>query len=327
MKALITGATGFVGSYIAKQLAAAGHDVRVLLRSTSDTRFLDGVTFEACQGDIGDPSSLNEAVRGADLVIHSAGLVRARTESEFYAVNALGTANLLAAISTHAPNLKRFVYLSSLAAHGPSNSREPRLLSADPAPITPYGRTKAQGEEMVRKWPLANRSAVLRLPVVYGPKDLALLPFFQLAKWRLAPLLWGGRNIISIIYAEDAANAAVSLATTTADVGGKSYTSDDGYHYSWRELYRFVQLAVGHRAFLIPMPLWSYYLAAAVSEGFGWLVGKTVPLSRDKVTEMQQSHWVSSNQAIETDLGWRPKVTFQEGALLTADWYRQQMML
>ena len=75
------------------------------------------------------------------------------------------------------------------------------------------------------------------------------------------------------------------------------------------------------------MPLWSYYLAAALSEAFGGIVGQAAPLSRDKVTEMRQSHWVSSNQAIKTDLGWRPKVTFEEGALLTTDWYRQQSLL
>ena len=327
MKVLVTGATGFVGSHIAAQLAAGGHDVRVLLRSTSNRRFLEGVEFEAFEGDIADPASLAPAVIGADVVIHAAGLVKAQSEREFHAVNALGTANLLGAIAEQAPKLFRFVYLSSLAAHGPSPGGTPRPIEATPAPLTAYGRTKAQGEELVRGWTLADRSIVLRLPAVYGPKDLALLPFFQLAKWRVAPLLWGGRNVLSIVYAEDAARAAVSLATAEAPVGGKAYTADDGGRYSWRDLFTHVEAALSRRALLLPMPLWSYQIAARASEAFGSLTRKAVPLSRDKVIEMRQPYWVCSNEAIEADLGWRPTVSFGEGAKLTAAWYRERRLL
>ena len=326
MKVLVTGATGFLGSHIAERLAAGGHEVRVLLRSTSSRRFLEGVPFEEVLGDLTDAASLGPAARGVDAVIHAAGLVKARSAREFQEVNAQGTSNLLAAVEREAPGLTRFVYVSSLAAHGPSPDGAPRPLDADPAPVSVYGRAKAEGEALVRRSPLADRAVMLRLPAVYGPKDFALLSFFKLVKLRFAPLLYGGRNTLSIIYAEDAARAAADLATSSAAVG-EAYTADDGGRYTWRDLVAHVEAAMGRKALVLPMPLWSYWLAGLASEGFGALVRQATPLSRDKVVEMRQRYWVSSNAAIEADLGWQPQVPFAEGARRAAVWYREQGLL
>lgn len=327
MKVLVTGATGFVGSHIAERLAAGGHEVRVLLRTTSSRRFLEGIPFEEAVGDLTDAASLGPAVRSVDAVIHAAGLVKARSVREFQEVNAQGTSNLLAAVEREAPGLKRFVYVSSLAAHGPSRDGVPRPLDAAPAPVSVYGRAKAEGEALVRRSALGDRAAMLRLPAVYGPKDFALLSFFKLVKLRFAPLLWGGRNTLSIIYAEDAARAAADLATSSAAVGGKAYTADDGWRYTWRDLVAHVEAAMGRKALVLPTPLWAYWLAGLASEVFGALTRKATPLSRDKVVEMRQRYWICSNEAIESDLGWQPQVSFGEGARRAAAWYREQGLL
>ena len=327
MKILVTGATGFVGSHIAERLAADGHDVRVLLRATSSRRFLEGVPFEAVEGDLTDAASLGPAARGVDAVIHAAGLVKARSTREFQAVNAQGTGNLLTAVEQEAPGLTRFVYVSSIAAHGTSPGGVPRPLDAAPAPVSVYGRAKAEGEALVRRSPLADRAVMLRLPAVYGPRDFELLTFFRLAKLRLAPLLHGGRNTLSIIYVEDAAQAAADLATSSAAVGGKAYTADDGGRYTWRELVAHVEAAIGRRALVLPVPLWSYWLAGLASEGFGALTRKATPLSRDRVVILRQQYWICSNEAIEADVGWKPQVAFEEGARRATAWYREQRLL
>ena len=326
VKVAVTGASGFVGSSIAAQLAECGHQVRLLLRATSSRRFLPEAPWEVVEGDITQPSSLYPFLEGADVVIHAAGLVKARRKEEFDAVNAVGVENLLAA-AAQSPGLSRFVYLSSLAAHGPSPGGSPRPLTAAAAPVSAYGSSKARGETAVENSPLAGRSVTLRLPVVYGPNDLALLPFFQLVQRRVAPLLWGGRNVLSIIYIRDAARAATALATTGAPVGGKTYTADDGNHYSWRQLLSHIEATLDRKALLLPMPLWAYQSAALISQAYGALAGKAVPLSPDKVTEMRQPYWISDNRAIEADLGWRPQVSFSQGAGITAAWYKEQRLL
>ena len=327
MRVFLTGATGFVGSHIAAKLIESGHEVRILIRAASNRRFLPNGRFEEFQGDVTDLASLRPALRGVAAVVHAAGLVKARSVREFHSVNVAGTANVLAAAAEESPDLLRFVYLSSLAAHGPSPDGSPRPLNAISTPVSAYGRSKSQGEGLVRDSPFSDRSAVLRLPVVYGPKDLALLTFFRLVKWRLAPLLQGGRNVISTIYVDDAARAASCLATTARQVDGKAYTADDGSRYDWRSLLGYIESAMERRALLLPAPLWLYQAAALAGESFSGLAGKAAPLSLDKVAEMRQHFWVCSNQAIEDDLGWRPAVTFPEGAKLTAAWYRAHRLI
>ncbi len=323
MRILVTGATGFLGSHVAEQLARQGHAVRVLVRRTSDRTFLQGFEAEEVLGEVTQPDTLPAVVDGVEAIVHAAGLTKARSAAEFEAVNAGGTANLLAALDPAQP-LRRFVLISSLAAHGPSEDGRPRPVDAPPAPVTAYGRSKLRAEELVRSWAGDGHAAtIIRPPVIYGPRDRQLLPFFQLARWRLAPLLGGGTNTVSWVYAEDAARAAALAATAADDAPSATYTIDDGAVYTWRDLQAAVEEAVGRKALRIPSPPWAYAAAAFVSELYGRLRRQAVSFTRDKVIEMRQPYWVCSHDEISRDLGWEPHVGIGEGTALTAAWYRQ----
>jgi nucleoside-diphosphate-sugar epimerase len=324
VKVLVTGASGFLGSHIAEQLANEGHIVRLLLRRTSSRRFLTDFQFEEAIGDVTDPSSLPAAVTGVDAVIHTAGLVKARSEDEFMGVNAAGTANLLTAVETANPALPSFVYVSSLAAHGPSLDGAPRPVDAPSRPVSAYGRSKLAGERAVRESAIAPRSVIFRPPVIYGPRDLALVPFFRLAQLRLAPLLMGGHNRISIVYVADITGAIVQATAAEAEVGGKTYSADDGSIHTWRDLLAAVEAAVGRRALRISAPRWAFTSAALASEAFGFAARRPVSLTRDKVNEMAQRHWVCDSVGLRRDLSWSPRVDIREGARLTAEWYRRE---
>jgi nucleoside-diphosphate-sugar epimerase len=322
MKVLVTGASGFLGSHIAEALVADGHQVRLLLRRTSNREWVRALDYEDATGDITDPASLPDAIAGVDAVIHAAGLIKARSYEEFAAVNATGTGNLLAAAEAHAPGLKRFIYVSSLAAHGPSPGGRPRPIDASPNPITAYGRSKLAGEDLVRLSTLAPRSVIFRAPAMYGPRDPALVPFFRLAKFRLAPLLMGGHNRISIAYGPDAAQAIATAAAAEANVDGKTYTMDDGEVHTWRDLLAAVEKAVGARVLPVSCPRWTFDAVARINEAFGMATNRPVTLTREKVREMAQRHWVCDSEALRRDLGWTPTTTIGAGARLTAAWYK-----
>ena len=323
MKVLVTGASGFLGSHIAEALAAEGHQVRLLFRARSNREWVRGIDYEDAAGDITDPDSLPDAVAGVDAVVHAAGLVKARNYEEFAAVNANGTGNLVNAVEEHAPQLKRFVYVSSLAAHGPSPGGRPRPIDASPNPITAYGRSKLAGEDLVRLSSLAPRSVIFRAPALYGPRDPALVPFFRLARFRLAPLLMGGHNRISIVYGPDAAGAIATATTAEADVDGRTYTMDDGEVHTWRDLLSAVEKAVGARLLPISCPRWTFEAVARANEAFGIVTNRPVTLTREKVREMAQRHWVCDSEALHRDLGWAPTTTIGAGARLTAAWYKE----
>jgi nucleoside-diphosphate-sugar epimerase len=323
LKVLVTGGSGFLGSHIAERLAGEGHSVRLLLRRTSSRAWLQGFPYEEAPGDVTDASTLPAAVAGVDAVVHAAAAVKARTEADFRAVNERGTAKLLAAIESAAPELQRFVYISSLAAHGPSPDGRPRPIDATPHPLTAYGRTKLAGERLTRESALAGRSVIFRMPVIYGPRDPALLPFFRLARLRVAPLLMGGRNKISIVYVEDAALAVVQALTAEADVGGQTYCPEDGEVYTWRDLLSAVEAAVGRKALRLSVPRLGFEAAALASEAFGAVTRRAVSLTREKVREMAQPAWVCSAEPLARDIGWTARVQVGEGARLTGEWYRE----
>src|ERR1035437_7835988 len=116
MKALVTGASGFIGSHLVERLSELGIEAHALMRKSSSSANLGGVRFRRGEGDLSDLASLRKAVKGMDLVFHLAGVTAAKTREGYFVHNAKGTRNLAQAVAEENPGLKRFVYVSSLAA-------------------------------------------------------------------------------------------------------------------------------------------------------------------------------------------------------------------
>lgn len=328
MRVLITGASGFLGSHVAEQLAREGHRVVALVRRSSNTSFLmklEGV--ELAHGAVEDAESVRRAMEGVDAVVHSAGLVKARDEAEFFKINADGTRNLLEAAKAVAPGLRRFVFVSSLAAVGPSQDGRPVPGSARPEPVTGYGRSKLAAERLVLAEKDALPVVVLRPPMIYGPRDNESFAFFQSVSRRFLPMLGDGKNTMSVIYASDAASACV--CAIDADVpSGRAYFIDDGEVYMWREMLTDIERALGSRAIVrTGVPFFLVRGAALASEGLGRMTGKPVMLTRDKLNELSAPHWVCDSSEARRELGWEPKVRWAEGTRRSVAWYRENRWL
>jgi nucleoside-diphosphate-sugar epimerase len=324
VKVLVTGGSGFLGSYICDQLAREGHIVRALVRKSSNRKFLETISsLEFAEGSVEQEGAVEDAVKGVDAIVHSAGLVKARNKDEFFATNVQGTTNLLDAAKKHAPKLKRFVLVSSLAAIGPSADGAPVTAENGPGPVTDYGRSKLAAERAVFDAKDALPVTVIRPPLIYGPRDNETFAFFQSIARGVLPVLGDGKNTLSVVYASDAASACVRAIEANVP-SGSAYFVDDGEVYVWRDALADVERALGKKALVrFGLPLGVLKAAAVFSEAFGKMQDKAVMLTRDKINELEQRHWVCSSHDTRKDLGWTPAVQWREGTERAAKWYRE----
>ena len=325
MRILLTGASGFLGSHIAELLDQQGADVRALVRPTSDKRLLEGLErVTLVFGAVGDKSSLLAATEGVDGIIHAAGLVKARAPADFHRTNAQGTANLLDAARQNAPDIERFVLVSSLAVMGPSEDGRPLPAGASPNPVTHYGRSKLAAEQAAGAAAHALPITIIRPPMIYGPRDREIFPFFKSVHLGVLPLTASPSSALSAIYAADC--AAACIKALEADVpSGSTYYVEDGRTETLSELIAHIENALGRRAWLrVPVPRFLMYGAALGSEVYGRVMGRAVMLTRDKLNELLAPHWVCDSGEAQAALGWKPRVSFEEGAQITGAWYRRE---
>jgi len=298
--------------------------VRALVRPRSDRSVLSRLgSAEFAPGAIEDPQSLTAAVAGVDAIVHVAGIVKARRPDDFFRVNTQGTKNLLDAALTRGKALKRFVYVSSLAAIGPSPDGKPVHEDAEPRPVTHYGRSKLEAERAVLAKAAGIPVTVIRPPMIYGPRDRETLAFYTSVKRGVLPMTGDGSNTLSIIYVEDCADAVVRAVDREAP-SGRAYFVEDGAVYVWRDALGEIERALGRRAFVrFGMPLGVVKVAAAATQAWGALTNTAQMLTLDKVNELTQQHWVCSGQGARRDLGWTAKVQWAQGVHEAVKWYRE----
>ena len=325
MRILLTGASGFLGSHIAEQLDRRGAEVRALVRSTSDTRLLEGLEHVTLvRGAMDDRDSLLAATEGVDGIVHAAGLVKARKPADFHRTNGQGTAHLLDAARSNAPDLKRFVLVSSLAVAGPSKDGRPLPAAASPNPVTHYGRSKLAAEHAAREAAEALPVTILRAPMIYGPRDREMLAFFKSVQWGVLPMTGSPESALSAVFVTDCAAACIRALEANVP-SGAVFDVDDGQTETLGELITHIENALDSRAWLrVPVPHFVMYGAALGSEVYGRVMRRAVMLTRDKLNELLASHWVCDSGEAQTALMWMPRVSFEEGARITGEWYRRE---
>ncbi len=319
MKVLLTGATGFLGRRLLPQLLDAGHEVRALVRPSSDIRQLKTLGVEVMTGSLFPAQELGRAVAGMDGIIHAAGGGKVRGIQAFYDNNTETTRALLgAALDAGRPH---FVLVSSVAACGPAPGPGGREAPAARAPVTHYGRSKAAAEDLVLAAAQHLQVSVLRPPAIYGPGDTRLLSLFKAAARGWVPLP-GPTESTSIVHGDDCARALVHVLERRGS-SGRCWFVDDGAVHSPEDLALHVGAAVGREPRVFRVPLSVLRVAAVINEGASWALQRPAVLTRDKVRELSQRWWACDSSSLQADLGWAPRIGFKEGARSTADWYRE----
>lgn len=320
MRVFLTGATGFVGSHVAKKLVDAGHEPVCLVRETSDTEFLHQLGVPTVVGSLGDIEALRETLAGVEAVVHIAGVIKVRRTEDFYRLNGTATGELAKLANQANPDLKRFVYMSSVSAQGPSTGDGARRVGKPASPVSHYGRSKLAGETAALNFCEHMPVTIFRPPPVYGPRDPEMLAPFKFAKYGLAPVYGDGAGLLSLIYVADLARA-ILMSLEVEHPSGTIFCIDDGAVHTWESLTRDFGRAMGKSPRHIHVPRAVFRVAGVLSEGFGKLTGQAMIFNRDKVTEMSQPSWVCGHRALSEVLGWQPEWPIERGARQTARWY------
>jgi nucleoside-diphosphate-sugar epimerase len=318
---LVTGASGFLGSYVVEKLVQSGARVRCLVRRSSRRDFLPATGTEYVLGDVTEPSSLPRALSDVDYVFHVAGLIKAPRPEDYFRVNYLGTINLLESCRAHRDRLRRVVVISSLAAAGPSEPGAPVVETSPCRPVTPYGKSKLQAERAALAYRDQLPLTIVRPPTIYGPRDRETLLLFRTVALGLRPAL-PVRSEVSLIHAADLADGIVLAATHLAAVGQTYFMSGDDV-MSIDALLELMAMAVGRRGLEVPVPAWALRGAARAAETLRQLGMASLVFDRWKAEEILIGCWACSNARARADLGFAPRVAVADGFADTVRWYRK----
>lgn len=319
MRVLLTGGSGFVGGHVARALAAEGHELRLLVRRTSDTSFVDDLTYERAVGDLRQAETLRSACDGMDAVVHAAAVLRAVQQRDFMHANREGTRQLAEAAAN--AGVERFLYVSSIAARGPTPGRHPESPETPLHPVSAYGRSKAAGEEALLEHRGQFSITIIRPPAVYGPADTGLQAFFWMARRGFCVRLDDGSNLIDVIYGPDLAEAVGAVLRASAhELAQYDPRSEEG-PFSWNDMLTSLGEVAGKDLFVPSVPGAAFHGFARCLEYWSALTNGVPLLDRTRVTEMRQRAWICDASSLTADTGWRAKTPLAVGLKQTMAWY------
>jgi dihydroflavonol-4-reductase len=318
---LVTGANGFVGSHLTEALLASGYRVRCMVRQTSDLTFLRDLDVDLVYSDVCDAGCLRDACQGVDAVCHCAALTRAMDQETFLRVNAQGTEALARAALEASPDLRRFLYISSMAAAGPSQGADDFLdESRPPQPLNWYAKSKWAAEQALLSLNSQLPLTIIRPATVFGPRDRDVFAYFELVKRGLQLQLGRNDRWYSLIYVRDLVDLLV-LALEDDRALGQTYFGCT-LAVTYADLAQAIARAMNKRTLRITLPeavLTPIALGAKVQER---LTGRPALLNEQRVLDLRHPYWLCSGEKARQELGFRPRYNLERAILETADWYR-----
>ena len=326
MKILVTGASGFIGSFIVEEALRRGFETWAAVRKSSSKQFLQDERIHFVELDFSSQSALEEQLRDHDFdyVVHAAGVTKCLDKRDFYRVNTEGTKNLVRALMALQMPLKKFVYLSSLSIFGAIREKQPyeEIRATDtPQPNTEYGKSKLEAERFLDSVP-SLPCVILRPTGVYGPRERDYFLMAKSIKQHSDFAVGYRRQDITFVYVEDVVQA-VFLACDYGRPGGKYFLSD-GEVYQSTTFSNLIREELGHPWWIrITAPIWVLRIVTYFGDKIGHLTGKISALNNDKYHILRQRNWRCDIEPARRELGYEPLYQLEQGVRLTIRWYKE----
>ncbi|MCF0198274.1 MAG: NAD(P)-dependent oxidoreductase [Bacteroidaceae bacterium] len=341
---LVTGASGFIGSFICQEGLDRGFEVWAGMRGTSSSQFLTDERLKFATLDLGNYERLCSQLRdlkaqmdghGWDYVVHAAGATKSLKREGFFKVNTEGTLHLVNALRAEDMMPERFIFVSSLSVFGAVREQPVRKATADnpwiyapivdtdtPQPNTAYGESKLKAEQWLDTQ-TDLPCVTLRLTGVYGPRERDYFLMAQSIKQHIDFAAGFSPQEITFVYVRDVVQA-VFQSFTAPNALGKKYFLSDGQVYNSRAFSDLLQRELGNPWVLhLKAPLWFLKAVCAVSGTVSKAMGKLTTLNLDKYHILSQRNWQCDIAPARRDLGYNPEWPLDRGVVETVAWYKQ----
>ena len=331
MKILVTGASGFIGSFIVEEALRQGFDTWAAVRKSSSKAYLQDERINFIELNLSSKEQLVSQLRDQafDYVVHAAGVTKCLNKADFRRINTEGTKNLVDALLEVGMPLKRFVFISSLSIFGAIKEQQPydEIRETDtPQPNTAYGKSKLEAEQYLATLG-ARLPYIILIPTgVYVPREK---DFFIMAKsiQQHSDFAVGyKRQDITFVYVQDVVQA-VFLALTRGENGRKFFLSD-GQVYQSTTFSDLIHEELGRPWWIrITAPVWVLRVITFFGEYVGRLTGKVTALNNDKFNILKQRNWRCDIQPAIDELGFQPHYDLKQGVKETIKWYKDNKWL
>lgn len=320
--AAVTGANGFVGSHLVDYLLGKNFEVRCIVRKSSNLQWLTGKDVKIYDCGLFDKKGLREAFKDVNYIFHVAGVVKAKDEEGYFKGNVEATKVLLEVASEVKENIKKFVVVSSQTVSGPALDGKPVTEDMKPNPLTTYARSKLKQEEVALSYRDIFPVTICRGPAIFGERDTEIFIYFQVFNRGLTTMIGFDKKELSLLHVADLAEG-LYLAAVSDKSNGEIYFISSEKFYNWDEVGEITSKVLGKKAFRIKIPHFIVFTIATFAQFFAMFSSKPATLNIEKAKDLTQKLWICDTSKAMKELGYRQKVTVEEGIKRTCDWYRQ----
>ena len=330
---LITGASGFIGSFLVEEGLKSDYTVYASVRKTSSIEYLKDPRINLLEIDFSSVESIKktlESCKSKDLrfqyIIHNAGITKAARKEDYFRVNFINTQNFIQAMIQTDMIPEKFIYMSSLAAFGPGEPEtlNPVKLSDTPHPIELYGKSKLESENYIQS--LTTFPWVIFRPTgVYGPREKDYYVFFKTMNRGLETYIGNKKQILTFIYVKDLVR--LIFDSLKFSIVRKAYFVSDGKEYDTETFARITKKVLNKKTIRIRVPSRIVKQVASGLEKFYGIWGAVPTLNKDKYNVLSSTNWRCETEPLQDDFGFIAEYDLERGIKETIDWYKTQHWL
>jgi nucleoside-diphosphate-sugar epimerase len=323
-KVLVTGSGGFIGSHLVESLLEKGYEVICLVKPDENLRWIKDLNTTLMYGDLTKKQTLYESIEGISYVYHLAASLGGSDEksSDIYDVNYEGSRNLLQACIERGVNLKRFLFVSSVAAVGPTGDTEVFDENHKPNPQSDYGKSKLFVTQYLQEIADIIPYSIVRLPIVYGPRCFTgFYIIFKIVNSGLQLKLRKGETTVGFV--KDIVRGIILTAESPKSVGQVYFLGEDKFYNAY-EIFTHIAEALGKKTIKIRIPYFILYSFAFCLE---ILFGNAAPITRNALSTYLGANWRFSTNKAKSELKYKNEYSLAEGLKITANWYKEQGFL